>query len=102
VVTDGGENMYMIRGIYDNVFLRYNVATGTTTEMARLPVGAWDGSSLVYVGNHDEMYYSPGAIRTTRSGASNYFYKYDIPTNTWSEVTTDRPPLQVGTIEHDL
>jgi len=97
VVTDGGENMYMIRGSYDNVFLRYNVATGTTTEMARLPVGAWDGSSLVYVGNHDEIYYSPGLIRTTRSGASNYFYKYDIPTNTWSEVTTDRPALQVGT-----
>jgi hypothetical protein len=96
-VTDGNENMYMIRGLYDNVFVRYNVTTGTTTEMARLPVGAWDGSSLVYVGNHNEIYYSPGAIRTTRSGASNYFYKYDIPTNTWSEVTTDRPALQVGT-----
>lgn len=95
-VTDGSENMYMIRGLYDNVFVRYNVTTGTTTEMARLPVGAWDGSSLVYVGNHNEIYYSPGGIGTTRSGASNYFYKYDIPTNTWSEITTDRPALQVG------
>lgn len=96
-VTDGSENMYMIRGLYDNVFVRYNVTTGTTTEMARLPVGAWDGSSLVYVGNHNEIYYSPGGIGTTRSGASNYFFKYDIPTNTWSEITTDRPALQVGT-----
>lgn len=96
-VTDGNENMYMIRGLYDNVFVRYNVTTGTTTEMARLPVGAFDGASLVYIGNHDEIYYSPGTIRTTRSGASNYFYKYDIPTNTWSEITTDRPALQVGT-----
>ncbi len=96
-VTDDNENMYMIRGSYDNVFVRYNIRTGTTTEMARLPVGAYDGSSLVYVGNHSEIYYSPGTIRTSRSGASNYFYKYDIPTNTWSEVTTDRPPIQVGT-----
>lgn len=95
-VTDGSENMYMIRGSYDNVFIRYNVTTGTTTEMARLPVGSYDGSSLVYVGNHNEIYYSPGTIRTIRSGANNYFYKYDIPTNTWSEVTTDRPPIQVG------
>lgn len=95
-VSDGGENMYIIRGGYDNVFVRYNVSTGTMTEMARLPVGAWDGSSLVYVGNHNEIYYSPGAIGTTRLTGSNYFYKYDIPTNTWSEITTDRPAAQVG------
>ena len=96
VVTDENENMYLIRGHHDNVFVRYNVTTGTTTEMAKLPVGAWDGSSLVYVGNHNEIYYSPGSIGTTRSGSSNYFYKYDIPTNTWSEVTTDRPAAQTG------
>lgn len=95
-VADESDNLYMIRGYYDNAFVRYNVTTGTTTEMARLPVGAWDGSSLVYVGDNNEIYYSPGAIRTSRSGASNYFYKYDIPTNTWSEITTDRPPIQVG------
>lgn len=95
-VSDGGENVYMMRGYYDNVFMRYNVVTGTATEMARLPVGAYDGGSLVYVGNHNEIYYSPGTIRTVRAGLGNYFYKYDIGTNTWSEVTTDRPPLQVG------
>ena len=97
-VTDGSENMYLIRGTFDNVFVRYNVATGTTTEMAKLPVGAADGSSLVYVGNHNEIYYSPGLIRTTRvSAKNNYFYKYDIATNTWSELTLDQPPLAVGT-----
>ncbi len=97
-VTDSSENVYMIRGNYDNVFVRYNVRTGTTTEMARLPVGAWDGSSLVYVGNHNEIYYAPGTIRTTRvSTKNNYFYKYDITTNTWSELTLDQPPLAVGT-----
>jgi N-acetylneuraminic acid mutarotase len=95
-VADDSENLYLIRGYYDNVFVKYNIPTGTVTEMAKLPVGAYDGSSLVYVGNHNEIYYSPGTIRTTRSGASNYFYKYDIPTNTWSEITTDRPPVQVG------
>lgn len=97
-VTDNSQNIYMIRGAFDNVFVRYNVATGTTTEMAKLPVGATDGSSLVYVGNHNEIYYSPGPIRTTRvSAKSNYFYKYDIITNTWSELTLDQPPLAVGT-----
>ncbi|MGB5018662.1 MAG: hypothetical protein WBO66_02950, partial [Candidatus Moraniibacteriota bacterium] len=95
-VSDEGENLYIVRGSYDNVFVRYNVTTGVTTEMARLPVGAYDGSSLVYVGNHNEIYYSPGAIGTTRLTGSNYFFKYDIPTNTWSEITTDRPPVQVG------
>jgi len=96
MATDGGDNLYLIRGNYDNVFMKYNVTTGTMTEMARLPVSAWDGSSLVYAPDRSEIYYSPGAIRTVRSGASNYFYKYSVATNTWSEVTTDRPPAQVG------
>lgn len=96
VASDDSDNIYLMRGQYDNVFVRYNITTGTTTELARLPVGSYDGASLVYVGNHNEIYYSPGTIRTSRSGASNYFYKYDIPTNTWSEITTDRPPIQVG------
>lgn len=96
VVADSSDNLYLIRGNYDNVFMKYNVTTGTVTEMARLPVSAWDGSSLVYAPDRGEIYYSPGAIRTVRSGASNYFYKYSVATNTWSEITTDRPPLQVG------
>ncbi|KKQ15620.1 MAG: Fibronectin type III domain protein [Candidatus Moranbacteria bacterium GW2011_GWE1_36_7] len=95
-VSDGNEHLYLIRGNYDNVFMRYNVETGETTEMAKLPVGSWDGSSLAYVGNHNEIYYSPGAIRTTRAGKGNYFYKYNILTNTWSEIVLDQPPAQVG------
>ncbi len=94
--SDGDGNIYLMRGYYDNVFVKYNVATGTTTEMARLPVGAYDGATLSYAVDRDEIYYSPGTIRTTRSGAGNYFYKYDVATNTWTEITTDRPPLQVG------
>ncbi|NTV40731.1 MAG: hypothetical protein HGA61_00430 [Candidatus Moranbacteria bacterium] len=100
-VTDSNENIYMIRGSYDNVFVRYNVTTGTTTEMARLPVGAWGGSdggaAMVYAGNYNEIYYSPGTLRTSRSdGKSDYFYKYNILTNTWSELALDQPPLPVG------
>jgi len=100
-ITDSNENIYMIRGNYDNVFVRYNVTTATTTEMARLPVGAWGGSdggtTMVYAGNYNEIYYSPGTLRTARgSGKSNYFFKYNILTNTWSELTLDQPPLPVG------
>lgn len=96
-VSDGSKNLYMIRGNYDNVFMKYDTETGAATEMAKLPVGAWDGSSLVYVGDQNEIYYSPGAIRTTRvNGKGNYFYKYDILTNSWSELTTDQTPLPVG------
>lgn len=96
LVTDNDDTIYAIRGTYDNVFVRYTISTGTTTELARLPVGAYDGASLAYIGNHDEIYFVPGTIRTARSGSNNYFFKYDIPTNTWSEVTADRPPVQVG------
>jgi hypothetical protein len=27
---------------------------------------------------------------------NNYFFKYDVTTNVWSEITTDRPPLQTN------
>lgn len=103
-VTDANENIYMIRGSYDNAFVKYNVTTGESTEMAKLPVGAWGygdanngGVSMVYVGNKNEIYYSPGTLRMSRSsGKGDYFYKYDISTNTWAELLLDQPPLPVG------
>lgn len=96
MATDNNENLYIIRGYYDNVFVRYNVLTGDINELASLPVGAYDGSSLVYVADRSEIYYSPGLLRTSRNLSSNYFYKYNVLTNSWSEITLDRPPIQVG------
>lgn len=103
-VGDGGDNIYMTRGGYDNLFVRYDAASGTTTDLARLPVGAWGwqdanngGVSMVYATDRDEIYYSPGTLRISRaSGKGDYFYKYDVATNVWTELTLDQPPLPVG------
>lgn len=102
--NDGGDNIYMIRGGYDGSFVRYDAGTGTTTELARLPVGAWGwqdtnngGVSMVYATDRDEIYYSPGTLRISRaSGKGDYFYKYDVATNAWTELALDQPPLPVG------
>lgn len=90
------ENIYIARGQYDNTFGSYNVSTGTFTELARLPVGAYTGSSMVFVGSENAVYYIPGNIRTRRTGDTKnpYFFKYDVATNVWQEIVTDRPPLQ--------
>jgi len=97
VSAGDGENIYITRGTYDNTFGKYNVATGTFTELARLPVGAYTGSSLVYDNNEGIIYYVPGAVSTARTSANNYFFKYTIATNSWSEiVTATRPSAQVG------
>ncbi len=103
-VSDGDDNTYIIRGGYDNTFVRYDVSTGTMTDLARLPVGAWGymdanngGVSMVYAADRDEIYYSPGTLRVSRaSGKGDYFFKYDVATNVWSELTLDQPPLPVG------
>lgn len=96
IAGDGGSNLYIIRGGYDNTFVKYDTSTGTVTALSKLPVGTWDGSSIVYAGNENAIYYVPGSIRTRRSGANNYFFKYDIASDTWSEIATDIPPGQTG------
>jgi hypothetical protein len=92
MTNNGSDSLYMIRAYYDNTFGIYNTETGEYTDLARLPVGAYQGASIVYNGDEKAVYYNPGNIRTVRSGKNNYFFKYDITANTWSEITTD-PPL---------
>jgi hypothetical protein len=97
-ITNGdGNNIYVTRGSFDNSFGKYDARTGSFTELARLPVGASTGASLAYDNNEGMIYYVPGAIYTTRSSSNNYFFKYNILTNSWSEVSTSvRPDAQVG------
>ncbi|MFA5871300.1 MAG: hypothetical protein WC858_01120 [Parcubacteria group bacterium] len=87
--NDDDGNLYIIRGNYDNTFGKYETASGTFTELARLPMGAYNGASLDYVDDEQAIYYSPGDVRSTKS----YFYKYDITTNVWSEFAD--PPGQI-------
>jgi hypothetical protein len=95
MVDDDNDDLYIIRGYYDNVFGKYETDTGTFTPLANLPVGAYNGASMAYAGDEGYIYFNPGNIPTTRTGTlNNYFYRYQISTNTWTEITTDRPPGQ--------
>lgn len=95
MANDGNENLYIIRAYYDNTFGIYNTSDGSYADLARLPVGAYQGASIVYDDDENAIYYNPGNVRTMRSGNyNNYFFKYDVATNVWSEITTDRPPGQ--------
>jgi hypothetical protein len=80
MTDDDDGNLYIIRGYFDNTFGKYESASGTFIELARLPMGAYNGASLAYVDDEHAIYYSPGDVRSTKS----YFYKYDIATNVWS------------------
>lgn len=86
IVKGDGNNYYMTRGNYDNLFTRYNFESGEITKMADAPAGFYQGGDLVYDNVHNKIY----AI------ANQYFRKlfvYDIATDTWSEEVDDPPPL---------
>ena len=89
-ITKGdGDNYYLVRGNYDNLFVRYNPKTGVTTKMADAPAGFYQGGDLVYDNVNNKIY----AI------ASPYFRKmfvYNVATDVWSEETSDPPPVDVG------
>lgn len=97
MVSDKTDGIFIIRGGLDNTFGRYDVKNGTFNELAKLPVGTATGASMVYVEDENEIYYSPGNLGITRTGFADYFYKYDVDANVWTEVSSDRPPGQVTT-----
>lgn len=96
MAADNSGSIYMARGSYDNVFGRYDTDSGTFTELSKLPVGLYQGSSMVFNEDENAVYYIPGNIRTARTGDSKapYFFRYLTNTNTWEEITTDRPPTK--------
>ena len=98
-MTQGGNgNAYVVRGAYDTLFQRYNPVTGKSEALAPLPIGAIDGSQVAYSASENAVYYVvPSNIATRRSNSkNNYFYKYDIATNSWTALTNDLPPVQVN------
>ena len=97
MAADDVDNLYIVRGGQDNTFGKYNTTTGTWSDLARLPNGAAAGSSLVYNRTERTVYFVPGSLSTTRTGFTMYFYKYDVATDVWTEITADRPPGQVTT-----
>jgi len=99
MADDGSGNIYIVRGGFDNAFGKYNSSTGVFTSLSKLPMGAGNGANILYNGTENAIYYVTGnTIRTRRTGTdsqSPYFYKYSISTNSWSEITSDRPLAQI-------
>ena len=86
IIKGDGDNFYITRGNYDNLFVRYNSSTGTSTKMADAPAGFYLGSELVYDSVNNKIY-------ATGSVYFRKFYQYDIATDVWSEMSQDSPPL---------
>lgn len=86
IVKGDGNNYYMTRGNYDNLFARYNSESGEITKMADAPAGFYQGGDLVYDNVNNKIY----------AVANQYFRKlfvYDVATDVWSEEVSDPPPL---------
>ncbi len=99
MTTDPDGNAYVIRGAWDTLFQRYDPLTGRSESLAPLPVGSIDGSQIAYSPSEDAVYFIPGSNLTGRrsNGRNNYFFRYDVATNTWASLTNDLPPSQVNT-----
>lgn len=85
IVKANGDYFYITRGNYSDDFIRYNSKTGEIKKMAVTPVGAYNGSSLVYDSTANKIYF-------TGSYFVQKFYVYDIASNTWSEEASDPTP----------
>ena len=85
IIKGNGNYFYFTRGNFDNTFFRYNETTAEVVQMADAPSSFYYGTELVYDSVNNQIY-----------ATSNYydrkFYKYDIATDIWSEITTDPPP----------
>lgn len=88
ILKGDGNNFYLARGNYADDFLRWNESTGETTRLAKLPVGAIGGASMVYDSTNNVIYMTGGAYLQK-------FFKYDIATDTWSEESSDPYPANV-------
>lgn len=78
LVKGDGDYFYLTRGNYSDDFIRYNSRSGEIKRMAVAPVGAYNGSSLVYDSTANKIYFTGGYF-------VQKFYVYDIASNTWSE-----------------
>jgi hypothetical protein len=89
IVKGSGDYYYLTRGNFDNLFVRYDAATGETVKLADAPIGFYVGAELVYLPDVNKIY-----------ATANYYYRkffvYDVASNTWSEETADPPPVDVG------
>jgi len=89
IVKGDNNNYYLLRGLLDNLFVRYNATTGESTLMSDAPMGFTTGSALAYDSVNNKIYAIPGAT-------AQKLFVYDVETDTWSEDADDSPPAAPG------
>lgn len=90
IVKGNGNYFYLVRGNFDNLFVRYDYTTGESVRMADAPEGYYIGSALTYDSVHNKIYTIP-------SQYSQRLYVYDIGSNTWTQESNDAPPAAPST-----
>ncbi|MFZ2206948.1 MAG: fibronectin type III domain-containing protein [Microgenomates group bacterium] len=86
IIKGDGNNYYLTRGNFDNLFTRYNPTTGEATKLADAPAGFQSGGKLVYDSTNNKIY-------ATTSVYYRKLFVYDITTDSWSEEVNDPPPF---------
>lgn len=81
--TSDGTNIYVIRGLGDNLFWMYTPSTDTWKTLKNLPKGVYLGSDLQYL---------DGYIYAIFGGYQRTFARYSVQSNGW-EILTDFPDL---------
>lgn len=89
IVRGEGEDYYIVRGNYDNLFIKYNALTGEKTKLMDAPAGFYVGGDLVYDSVAKKIY-------ATTSVYLRKLFVYDVATDTWSEEISDSPPFDSG------
>lgn len=89
IVRGEGEEYYLVRGNYDNLFIKYNALTGEKTKLADAPAGFYVGGDLVYDTVAKKIY-------ATTSVYLRKLFVYDIASDSWSEEVLDPPPFDSG------
>jgi len=82
-LTSDGNNIYVMRGLGDVLFWRYDSTSNSWTTLANLPRGAYFGSELEYLDGY--VYALFGAYQNT-------FARYSVADNEW-EIMSDFPGL---------
>lgn len=86
IVKGNSDYYYVVRGNYDNLFVRYDSSSGEAVRMADAPAGFYIGASFAYDSTQNKIYASTSLYNAR-------LYVYDIATDTWSEEASDPFPF---------
>ncbi|RLC35676.1 hypothetical protein DRH14_00290, partial [Candidatus Shapirobacteria bacterium] len=89
MVKGSGDYYYMVRGNYDNLFVRYDASTGESVGLNSVPTGFYVGGALVYDSTNNKIY-------ATGSQYNRRLYVYDVASDEWAEESQDPPPHNSG------